>query len=118
MSERRLAFSMLSALMTMMASTSAALGVLDVVRVDDDDGLGVVLEALEHADLGVGLKAGKHAARVVVVKELAAKLEVELAAELSDALADLLRLKGDVLVVVKADAHGGVLSVSRVRRTA
>ena len=88
------------------ADVGAALGVLDVVRVDDDDGLDVIGEALEHADLGVGLKAGQHAARVVVVKELAAKLQVELAAELPYALADLLGLECDVLVVVKSDAHG------------
>ena len=87
------------------ADVGAALGVLDVVRVDDDDRLDLVAQALEHADLGVGLKARQHAARVIVVKELAAELEVELAAELPDALADLLRLEGDVLVVVKSDAH-------------
>ena len=75
------------------ADVGAALGVLDVVGVDDDDRLDVLLEALEHADLGVGLKARKDAARVVVVKELATKLQVELASELPDALADLLRLK-------------------------
>ena len=42
---------------------------------------------------------------MVVVKELAAKLQVELSAELSDTLANMLRLQLDVLAVVKPLAH-------------
>ena len=70
------------------AEVSPRLVLLDVVGVDRDDDLGLGREALEHAELGIGLEAGKHAARVVVVEQLAAKLEVELAAKLVDALAD------------------------------
>jgi biofilm protein TabA len=40
---------------------------------------------------------------VVVVKEFAAELQIQLAAELTDALADLFRLHPEVFVVVKAD---------------
>ena len=79
---------------------------LDVVRVDGDDDLDVGREALEHAELDVGLEAGQHAGGVVVVEELAAELEVELAAELPHALADVLGLQLDVLVVVESGAHG------------
>ena len=96
------------------AEVSAGLVLLDVVGVDGDDDLDVVRDALEHAELGVGLKAGKDAGGVVVVKELAAKLQVELAAKLSDALANMLRLQLDVLVVVKACAQGCPLVVPSV----
>jgi hypothetical protein len=47
---------------------------------------------------------------MVVVKELAAELQVQLAAELVDALADLLGLGGEVFLIVKTDVgHGGYL---------
>ena len=58
------------------AQVSAHLALLDVVRVDGDDDLGVVDEAFQHADLGVGLEAGQHARGMVVVAELAAALQV------------------------------------------
>ena len=56
-------------------------------------------QALEHADLGVGLEPGQHARGMVVVEQLAAEFQIELAAELIDAVADMLGLKRDVLVV-------------------
>ena len=42
---------------------------------------------------------------MVVVKELAAKLEIELSAKLVDAFADALGLHLDVLVLIKAFLH-------------
>ena len=74
--------------------------------VDDDDDLHVVHQLLEHADLGVGLETGQHARGMVVVEQLAAELQVQLAAELVDAVADVLGLQRDVLVVVESLAHG------------
>ena len=85
------------------AEVAAHLVFLNVVRVDRDDDLHIVAQLLEHADLAVGLEAGKHARGVVVVKELAAELQVQLAAELADALADMRGLHGKVFVVVKTD---------------
>ena len=63
----------------------------------------MVFQLQKHPQLAVGLKAGKYPGCVIVVIELAAKLQIELAAELIDALADALRLEPDILVVVKAD---------------
>ena len=58
-------------------------------------------------DLVVGGKAGQHAGGVVVVKELAAEFQVELAAEVFDALADSRGLETDVLLTVETDfVHG------------
>ena len=56
------------------ANVRAALGVLDVLGVNGDDDLGVVCQLGEHAHLGVRLKAGEHAACVVVIEEFSAKL--------------------------------------------
>ena len=94
------------------AQVAAHLALLDVVRVDGDDDLGVVDEALQHADLGVGFEAGQHARGMVVVEELAAELQIELAAELVDAVADVLCLQRDVLVVVESYAHGSAAPLS------
>ena len=94
------------------AQVAAHLALLDVVRVDGDDDLGVVDEDLQHADLGVGFEAGQHARGMVVVEELAAELQIELAAELVDAVADVLCLQRDVLVVVESYAHGSAAPLS------
>ena len=85
------------------AEIAAALVALDIVGRDGDDDLRVVLHLHEHAHLAVGSKARQHARCVVVVKEFAAELQIQLAAELTDALADLFRLHPEVFVVVKAD---------------
>ena len=84
------------------AEVAAALAALDVVGGDGDDDLGHVLHLEEHAHLAVRLEAGEHARGVIVVEELAAELQIQLAAEMGDAVADVLRLELDVFVVVKS----------------
>ena len=54
--------------------------------------------------LAVGLEAGQDPGRVIIVEELAAEFQVELAAEGVDPLADVFGLEPDILVVVEADA--------------
>ena len=49
-----------------------------------------------------------------VVEQLAAELQVELAAELLDAFTDTCGLQLDVLVVVETDFHAATLSPIRV----
>ena len=85
------------------AEVAAALVALDVVGRDGDDDLRVVLHFHEHTYLAVGGEARQHARRVVVIKEFSAKLQIQLAAELADAFADLFRLHLEVFIVVKAD---------------
>ena len=94
------------------AQVSADLALLDVVGVDGDDDLHLVGKAFEHADLGVGLEPGQHARGMVVVEQLSAEFQIELAAELVDAVADVLCLKRDVLVVVESDAHEKTVPLS------
>ena len=83
-------------LLTLFFSMSEAL-------VDDDDDLHLVAEGPEHLHLAVGLEAGQDPGRVIVVEELAAEFQIELAAEGVDPLADVLGLEPHVLVVVKTD---------------
>ena len=76
-----------------------------MVRVNGDDDLDVVGYALEHAKLAVRLKTRQHAARVIVVKQLAAKLQIQLAAKLRDALLNMSGLQLDILRVVETLTH-------------
>ena len=91
------------------AVVAAHLAADDVLCADDDDDLGLLLELQQHLQLGVRLKARQHAGGVVVVEQLAAKLEVELVVELCDALPDVLGLHLKIFRVVKAYFHGMLL---------
>ena len=91
------------------AVVAAHLAADDVLRADDDDDLGLLPELQQHLQLGVRLKARQHPGGVVVVEQLAAKLEVELVVELCDALPDVLGLHLKIFRVVKAFFHGMLL---------
>ena len=86
------------------AQIAPALGALNIVGRDGNDDLGLVLHLQQHLDLAVRLKAREHPGGVVVVKELAAEFQIQLAAEFADAVADVLRLELYIFLVVKADA--------------
>ena len=76
-----------------------------MVRVDRDDNLDIVGDALEHAKLAVRLKARQHAAGMIVIEQLAAKLQIQLATKLRDALLNVSSLQLDILRVVETLAH-------------
>ena len=59
-----------------------------------------------------GSKPGQHPGGVVVVEQLAAELQIQLAAELGDALFDLLGLGGEVLLIVKTDGRHTIFPFS------
>ena len=80
----------------------------DVRRVDRDDDLHILLQGAEHTDLAVWLKTRKHTGGMIVVKELAAEFQIELAAELGDALADLMGLDCQIGLIVKTRRHSTV----------
>src|SRR5699024_4510713 len=63
------------------------------------------LQLLEHPDLAVRLEPRQHPGGVVIVEQLAAELQIQLAAELGDALFDLLGLGGEVFLIVKTDGR-------------
>ena len=85
------------------AQVAPDLVLLDVAGTDGDDDLHRVPQLLEHADLAVRLEPGQHPGGVVVVKELAAEFQIELVAELADALPDMGGLELQVFLIVKAD---------------
>ena len=83
------------------AQVAADLALLDVHGGDGHDDLDLVAQLHEHADLRVGMEAGQDPGGVVVVEELAAELQVELAAELADPGADVLGLHLQVFLVIE-----------------
>ena len=78
---------------------------LDVVGVDRDDDLCVICQGHEHANLGIRLEPGQHARGMVVIEELAAELEVELAAKLGNAFSNARGLHLDIHVIVESGTH-------------
>ena len=83
------------------------LALFDVGGIDGNDDLHIVLKLLEHADFAVRLKARQHPGGVIVVEELAAELQIQLAAELGNALPDMGGLHLQIFLIVKPDAcHG------------
>ena len=50
--------------------------------IDGNDDLHIVLELLEHPDLAVRRKARQHPGGVVIIEQLAAEFQIQLAAEL------------------------------------
>ncbi len=83
----------------------ADLAFFDVVGVDHDDDFYLFAELEEHPHLAVGQKAWQDAGSVIIVKQLAAQLQVQLAAEMADPLQNVLGLQTGVLLVVKANLH-------------
>ena len=86
------------------AHVGAHLAAREVLGVDGDDDLDLVGQFAQHTHLVVGGKSGQDTRGVHVVDQLAAKLEVELAAEFAASLGDVSRLHLDVLITVKTDA--------------
>ena len=86
------------------AQIAPALGALDIVRRDGDDDLRLVLHLQQHLHLAVRLETRQDPGGVIVVKKLAAELQIKLA-EMPDPLPDLLGLELHILVIVKADAE-------------
>ena len=77
------------------------LGLFDVVGRDAEDDLGILAHFVQQPDLAVDVKAGQNPGCMVVVEQLAAELQIQLAAELGDALLNMLLLQLDVFGVIK-----------------
>ena len=74
------------------AQVAAHLVLLDVPGADGHHDLHVVLQRLQHPYLAVRLEPRQHTGGVIVVKQLAAELQIQLAAELGAPRRDVLRL--------------------------
>ena len=87
------------------AQIAPDLVLLDVRGTDDDDNLRVIGELHQHAKLGIRRKARQDSGGVKIIKQFAAKLQIELVSELTDALLDVLGLHFYVFFIVKTDFH-------------
>ena len=77
----------------------------DVHGADNDDYLGIVLELCKHFQLAVGLKAGQHAAGVIVVEKFSTKFEVKFVSELAYSFFNVFGLYPQILVIVETVFH-------------
>ena len=85
------------------AEVSPLFVLFDVAGIDDHDDFRVVFQLGEHPQLTVRLKAGEYAHGMVVIEDLPAELEVQLAAGALDAFLDVGRLQFQIFVVVESD---------------
>ena len=85
------------------AEVAAALVAFNIVGGNGDNDLRLVLHFKQHLDLAVRLEARQYARCVVIVKQLAAEFEVQLAAEFCDSVSYVARLLAHVFFVVEAD---------------
>ena len=85
------------------AEVSPLFVLFDVAGVDDHDDFRVVLQLGEHPQLTVRLEAGQYAHGMVIVKDLPAELEIQLAAGALDAFLDVGRLQFQIFFVVESD---------------
>ena len=83
------------------AEVRAHFCLFNVSRRDGEDDLGLFAHLVQQANLAVGVEPRQHPGRVVIIKKLAAELQVQLAAKLSNALPDMLRLHLQIFIVVK-----------------
>ena len=67
----------------------------------------MVSELTEHTQLAVRLKAGEHSAGMMVIKELAAELEIKFITKLRNPVLDMAGLDFHILIVVKSVFHNG-----------
>ena len=85
------------------AQVTADLIFLNIVGVDGNDHLHLVLQLQQHPQLAVRLEAGQYPGCMVIVIQLAAKLQIQLAAELGDPVPDVGRLGLQVFIVIKGN---------------
>ena len=78
---------------------------LNIFGTDDNNYFKSVAELREHFQLGVGFKARKDTASVVVVEEFSTQFKIQLAVELRNTFTNVFRLNAAIFVVVKSNVH-------------
>ena len=63
---------------------------LNITGIDGDNDFYIVFQLLQHANFAVRLKPRQHTRRMKIVKQLAAKLQIQFAAKLRNAFTNLL----------------------------
>ena len=66
----------------------------------------LVGELHQHAQFSIRCKARKNAGCVEIIEQLSAEFQIQLVVKLVDAVADMLRLHFQVLLIVKSNLHG------------
>ena len=90
------------------AQISAQLVFFNIGGVDHNDHFHLFFQLQQHPQLAVRLESGQHTGRMIIVEQFSAKLQIQLAAELGNTVADVFRLHPQILVIIKANLfpHG------------
>ena len=86
------------------AQIAAHLVFFNITCADDNNDFRIILQLYQHIDLTVRLKAGQHTGCMVIIKQLAAEFQIQLAAELSNSFFDMLRLHLQVFIIIKSNS--------------
>ena len=86
------------------AQVAPDLILLDIRRIDGNDHFRMILELQQHAHLGIGRKAGQNTGSVKIIKQLTAKLQIQLTTKIVDALTDLFGLYAQIFIVIKTNS--------------
>ena len=79
----------------------------NVVGIDDNDHLHLFLQLQKHPQLAVRLEARQNTGSMVVIIELTAEFQIQLAAEFGDPLPDVGRLGLQVFFIIECDCRHG-----------
>ena len=97
------------------AQVAADLVLLNIGSVDGNDHLHLILQLQQHPQLGIRLEAGQNSGCVIIVIKLAAELQIQLAAELGQAVTDMGGLHLQILIIVKSQfCHDERLSSNKI----
>ena len=93
----------------------ADLAAREILGVDGYDDLDFVGQFAQHTHLVVGRETGQNTRGMHVVDQLAAELQIQLAAEFTASLGNVPRLHLDVLITVKTDAVHASSEVAEIK---
>ena len=86
----------------------------DICRIDGNHHLHLLLQLQQHPQLAVRLKARQNSGCMIVIKQLTAEFQIQLAAEESQPLTDMGRLQLQVFIVVVSNFYHGNASFIKI----
>ena len=87
------------------AQVTAHFVFVDVCSTDNNDDFSLITELHKHTELAVRFKSRKNTGSVVIVKKLSAEFKIQFVVKFADAVANMLRLHLQILLVVKSCFH-------------
>ena len=87
------------------AEVMTHLVIFNIVGIYGNNHFCLVCQLQEHLQLTVRSKARQHAGSMIIIEQLAAEFQIKLIAKFTNALSDMLRLHGQIFLIIKAYFH-------------